>query len=162
MSMLFYQLSNTLLYLSGLFIQLLLPHINSGEIPSSIVALPADLLSSSASTALHRSPTPLPPLSPIIPLHSPEPHAFSAYLLTHHNILCKAITYPTVPKGKDRIRVCLHTGNAQNGAADVLKLVAGVRGWVKVVKSRHQFPRELSTGAPVNSSEESAWTASKL
>ncbi len=35
----------------------------------------------------------------------------------------RPITWPTVPKGKDRVRVCLHAGNTKE---DVERLVDGI------------------------------------
>jgi len=40
----------------------------------------------------------------------------------------RPITYPTVPKGMERVRVCLHAGNSED---DVEGLVEGVREWVE-------------------------------
>jgi 8-amino-7-oxononanoate synthase len=40
----------------------------------------------------------------------------------------RPITWPTVPKGRDRVRVCLHAGNTKE---DVERLVEGVVGWAK-------------------------------
>jgi len=40
----------------------------------------------------------------------------------------RPITYPTVPKGMERVRVCLHAGNSED---DVEGLVEGVRKWVE-------------------------------
>lgn len=42
----------------------------------------------------------------------------------------RPITWPTVPKGKDRVRVCLHSGNTKE---DVDKLVWGVVKWAEEV-----------------------------
>ena len=35
--------------------------------------------------------------------------------------------FPTVPKGKERVRVCLHAGNTTE---EVNKLIAGIVSWV--------------------------------
>lgn len=40
----------------------------------------------------------------------------------------RPITYPTVPKGMERVRVCLHAGNSEE---DVEGLVEGVRSWIE-------------------------------
>ena len=40
----------------------------------------------------------------------------------------RPITWPTVPKGKDRIRVCLHAGNTRE---EVERLAGAMVGWAK-------------------------------
>ena len=40
----------------------------------------------------------------------------------------RPITYPTVPKGMERVRVCLHAGNSEE---DVEGLAEGVRSWIE-------------------------------
>jgi 8-amino-7-oxononanoate synthase len=40
----------------------------------------------------------------------------------------RPITWPTVPKGKDRVRVCLHAGNK---VEDIEMLVAGIVDWAE-------------------------------
>ena len=40
----------------------------------------------------------------------------------------RPITWPTVPKGKDRVRVCLHSGNTE---AELDRLANGVVTWAK-------------------------------
>ncbi|KAL0567699.1 hypothetical protein V5O48_014295 [Marasmius crinis-equi] len=74
--------------------------------------------------------------SPIIPLLTPPPenrsyspaHALSAHLLSEHGILARPITWPTVPKGQDRVRVCLHAGHTEE---QVTALVEGIVEWAK-------------------------------
>ncbi|KAH6871476.1 hypothetical protein BKA70DRAFT_1488704, partial [Coprinopsis sp. MPI-PUGE-AT-0042] len=50
----------------------------------------------------------------------------SAFLLPKHRINTRPITWPTVPKGKDRVRVCLHAGYARE---EVDLLVGAVVEW---------------------------------
>jgi len=40
----------------------------------------------------------------------------------------RPITWPTVPKGKDRVRVCLHAGNMKE---DVDRLIRGIVAWAE-------------------------------
>jgi 8-amino-7-oxononanoate synthase len=40
----------------------------------------------------------------------------------------RPITWPTVPKGKDRVRVCLHAGNTKD---DIQRLVNGIVKWAE-------------------------------
>ena len=42
----------------------------------------------------------------------------------------RPITWPTVPKGKDRVRVCLHSGNTE---AELDLLVHGVVSWAEEI-----------------------------
>lgn len=64
-------------------------------------------------------------LTPIIPLHTQYARQLSAHLFTK-GINARAITWPTVPKGKDRIRVCIHAGNA---AEEIKNLAHAVLEW---------------------------------
>jgi 8-amino-7-oxononanoate synthase len=56
-----------------------------------------------------------------------HPRPLSAFLLTL-GMNARPITWPTVPKGKDRVRVCLHAGNTRE---DVERLVEGVVEWAE-------------------------------
>ncbi len=40
----------------------------------------------------------------------------------------RAITWPTVPKGKDRVRVCLHSGNTRD---EVERLALALIEWAR-------------------------------
>ncbi|KAF8908906.1 pyridoxal phosphate-dependent transferase [Gymnopilus junonius] len=111
-------LSNHLLDLSFYFTNTLLPLFELKGIPSTLVSLPSHIQSS-----LHEQPPQLP--SPIIPVMTPHPRPLSAYLLAL-GMNARPITWPTVPKGKDRVRVCLHSGNSRE---DVDKLIQGIIGW---------------------------------
>jgi 8-amino-7-oxononanoate synthase len=53
----------------------------------------------------------------------------------------RPITWPTVPKGMDRVRVCLHAGNTWK---DVEKLVKGMVAWAERVieESRQKGKRD--------------------
>lgn len=63
--------------------------------------------------------------TPILPLLTPNPRALAAFLVTK-GFLVRPITYPTVPRGEERVRVCLHAGNTRE---EVEGLVRGVREW---------------------------------
>lgn len=73
-----------------------------------------------------QAPPPPPITSPIIPLLTPSPRPLSAFLRTK-GFLVRAITYPTVPRGQERIRVCLH---ARNEVREVDGLVEALGEWV--------------------------------
>ena len=52
------------------------------------------------------------PLTPIVLLLTPRARALSAHLPAH-GLSARPISWPTVPKGMDRVRVCLHAGNTR-------------------------------------------------
>ena len=74
--------------------------------------------------------------TPIIPLLSPLARPLALYL-QQRGFLVRPITYPTVPKGMDRVRVCLHANNTEN---EITSLFDHVQLWIKqrdrVVSSR--------------------------
>ncbi|KAK0238688.1 pyridoxal phosphate-dependent transferase [Armillaria nabsnona] len=107
-----------------------------------LAAIPPDLLS-------------LPPnleASPIIPIMTSQPRPLSAFLYTR-GLNARPITWPTVPKGKDRVRVCLHAGNSRE---DVDRLVNGMIDWAESVLIEQ---RQISSGG---SSLSGVLVASKL
>ncbi|KAF8151049.1 PLP-dependent transferase [Crassisporium funariophilum] len=109
-------LSNRLLDLSSYFTETLRPRLEARKIPTNLVSLPSHLISTSLE---------LP--SPIVPILTPHPRPLSAYLLAL-GMNARPITWPTVPKGKDRVRVCLHSGNTKE---DIDQLVHGVVSWAE-------------------------------
>lgn len=114
------QLSEQLFSLSSYFVSTLHARLRSASIPSTLVSLPTYLTS-----------PPISPLhSPIIPLLTPHPRPLSAHLLTHARANARPITWPTVPKGADRVRVCLHAGNTTE---ELERLIDGVLTWAKGV-----------------------------
>ncbi|KAF9536168.1 hypothetical protein CPC08DRAFT_771697, partial [Agrocybe pediades] len=90
------------------------------NIPPTLVSLPTHLQQPSSSASAS-------PPSPIIPVLTPHPRPLSAYLLAL-GMNARPITWPTVPKGKDRVRVCLHAGNTQE---DLDKLIQGIISWAE-------------------------------
>lgn len=85
-------------------------------------------------------------LSPIIPVMTSQPRPLSQHLRSL-NINAKPITWPTVPKGKDRVRICLHAGNSRD---DIVKLVDGIVEWAR--QSTHkesENPRIDASNGPV-------------
>ncbi|KAG8988482.1 hypothetical protein FRB95_003110 [Tulasnella sp. JGI-2019a] len=98
------------------FLAQLLPRIS--RIPSHILSLPPP--------ATHESETISQLTSPIIPLLTCNPRPLAAHL-QRREILARPITYPTVPKGQDRVRICLHTNNTEE---DIDRLISAVLEWV--------------------------------
>ncbi|KWU43880.1 PLP-dependent transferase [Rhodotorula sp. JG-1b] len=64
--------------------------------------------------------------SPIIPLLTGSPRPLSAFLQAR-GYLVRPITYPTVPRGEERVRVCLHAANTID---EVDGLADAVSEWV--------------------------------
>ncbi len=89
----------------------------TSSIPSHILSLPARLQQRQSSMSQ--------PPTPIIPLLTPCARALSAHLLVH-GLNARPISWPTVPKGMDRVRVCLHAGNTR---AEVDALVSASIAW---------------------------------
>lgn len=65
--------------------------------------------------------------SPIIPIMTPHPRTLSSQL-RDLGFNARPITWPTVPKGKDRVRLCLHAGNTRE---EVQGLVMGIVQWAE-------------------------------
>ena len=88
--------------------------LETHKIPSDLISLPSYFPASSLT-------------SPIIPILTPHPYPLSAYL---HALGMNAqpITWPTVPKGTDRVRICLHSGNTK---AEVDLLAHGIVSWAE-------------------------------
>ncbi|KAK1230383.1 hypothetical protein PQX77_006528 [Marasmius sp. AFHP31] len=75
--------------------------------------------------------------APIIPILTPPgggggtyspAHDLSSHLLNKYSILARPITWPTVPKGDDRVRVCLHAGHTRE---QVERLIDGIVEWAR-------------------------------
>ncbi|KAF8322668.1 PLP-dependent transferase [Clavulina sp. PMI_390] len=67
-------------------------------------------------------------ISPIVPLLTPHPRELSQFLREECGILARPITHPTVPKGEERVRVCIHANNTRE---QVDRLVEGVQEWIR-------------------------------
>ena len=57
-----------------------------------------------------------------------RPRPLSTFL-REKGMNARPITWPTVPKGRDRIRVCLHSGNSR---AEVQALAVEMAAWARV------------------------------
>ncbi|KAL2128454.1 hypothetical protein VTI74DRAFT_9180 [Chaetomium olivicolor] len=64
------------------------------------------------------------PKSPIIPIFTSQPRSLARHC-QQRGYMVRPIVAPTVPKGSERIRVCLHAGNS----------VSEVQGFVKAVEA---------------------------
>ncbi|KAJ3755289.1 pyridoxal phosphate-dependent transferase [Lentinula raphanica] len=140
------QLSAHLLSLSAYLTSLLQNELGQNQIPAEIVRLPAQFPSSPQRQNLYSSTStssfivPQPP-TPILPLLTPYPRPLSAHLLSL-GMNARPITWPTVPRGKERVRVCLHAGNTRG---DVEALVNGVVDWArKWMKQMHDEQKKIA------------------
>ncbi|KAK6541500.1 hypothetical protein TWF694_007308 [Orbilia ellipsospora] len=68
-----------------------------------------------------------PPASPIIPLFSGKARSLARYC-QERGYMIRPIVAPTVPKGTDRLRLCLHASNA---LAEVKGLCAAIEDWLQ-------------------------------
>jgi 8-amino-7-oxononanoate synthase len=66
------------------------------------------------------------PKSPIFALLTPHPRELAKYC-QDAGFVVRAVVPPTVPKGTERVRVCLHAGNTE---AEISSLVDRVQEWV--------------------------------
>ncbi|UZJ54456.1 hypothetical protein CBS101457_003776 [Exobasidium rhododendri] len=80
------------------------------------LSLPAELCSRRASKSSSLS------LSPIVPLITSEPRALATYLI-QSGYLVRPIVYPTVAKGLERVRICIHTHNEPEDIAGLLRCI---------------------------------------
>ena len=99
-------------------------------LPPHLVAIATGSSSSSpvggsTAPAQHRRRVPA-STSPIIPLLTGSPRPLSAFLQAR-GYLVRPITYPSVPRGEERVRVCLHAANTID---EVDGLADAVSEWV--------------------------------
>jgi len=134
------RLADQLSSLVRFFVTNLKSHLNAASVPIRLVALPesfdcyakclaptlAEATSSNAATAPQSWPTPM-PAPPMIPLLTPHARPLASFL-SKRGLIVRPVTWPTVPKGADRVRVCLHAGNTKE---DVKRLVNGVVEWTR-------------------------------
>ncbi|KAI0075998.1 PLP-dependent transferase [Panus rudis PR-1116 ss-1] len=132
------KLASRLLEHSTYFVFALRDLLHLHSIPLHILSLPTHLQYSTGSSSSPSSSSSLttPPLSltpslstlpsPIIPLLTSSPRPLSHFLRITKHMNARPITWPTVPKGKERVRVCLHAGNTRE---EVEGLVSGVVEW---------------------------------
>jgi len=113
--------------------------LSASSIPPHILTLPAHLQQGQPSTAQ--------PPTPIIPLLTPYARALSAHLLAHR-LNARPISWPTVPKGMDRVRVCLHAGNTR---AEIDTLVGASVAWAAgIAQAERAGPGRRGSGTDPN------------
>ncbi|KAI0090175.1 PLP-dependent transferase [Irpex rosettiformis] len=122
------KLSSHLLKTSSHFVTTLRTLLLTHHIPSHLLSFPPHL-----AYPPPKNPTPtLTPTfaylaTPIVPVLTSQPRPLSAYL-RKLGMNARPITWPTVPKGKDRIRVCLH---ASNTLEEVERLATAMVNWAE-------------------------------
>ncbi|EKM57871.1 uncharacterized protein PHACADRAFT_139272 [Phanerochaete carnosa HHB-10118-sp] len=112
------KLATRLLDLSIRFIDTLQNLIERNGIPPSLLSLPPHL----TAISLGRSRA-----TPIVPVFTSQPRPLSTYLRLK-SMNARPITWPTVPKGLDRVRVCLHSGNSDE---EIDALARGMTEWAR-------------------------------
>jgi 8-amino-7-oxononanoate synthase len=70
--------------------------------------------------------------SPIFSVRTPWPRELARYC-QQRGLIVRPIMSPTVPRGKERVRVCLHAGNTP---AQIDRLVQTMAQWVQEQRSR--------------------------
>lgn len=65
------------------------------------------------------------PPSPIVPYRTPHAKAMAAFL-QENGFLVRGVCYPTVPRGEERVRICIHTHNTD---AEIDALAAAIAQW---------------------------------
>ena len=116
------KLAAQLLEHSTYFQERLSASLTASSIPPHVLSLPAHV---------RLQPSMTQPPTPIIPLLTPRARALSAHLLAH-GLNARPISWPTVPKGTDLVRVCLHASNTR---AELDTLVGATVAWaVEIVR----------------------------
>jgi 8-amino-7-oxononanoate synthase len=83
------------------------------------------------------------PKSPIFSLLSPYPRSLAQYC-QDGGFIVRPVVPPTVPVGAQRIRVCIHSGNATE---EIERLVDRIEKWI-LVKMREGIVQELNIEKP--------------
>ena len=142
------QLASRLLSLSIRFMNTLHSLIERHAIPPTLLSLPPHLAAPRPSNDLDRSTTPqVGRATPIIPVFTSRPRPLSTYLRSK-GMNARPITWPTVPKGLDRVRVCVHSSNTEE-EIDMLarEMIEWARGEMASVEVQAQV--EMKQGPPL-------------
>lgn len=63
------------------------------------------------------------PASPILPLFTTKARDLAAHC-QRHGFMLRPIVFPTVPKGTDRVRLCLHAGNTMEEVTGLVRVIS--------------------------------------
>lgn len=136
------KLASQLLQTSAHFLATLRSLIQQHNIPPHLLTLPPHLASPPPEeTRAALSPVFSHLSTPIVPVLTSRPRPLSAYLRTK-GMNARPITWPTVPKGRDRIRVCLHSGNSRE---EVEKLAISMAEWAREQVSLEKLTEDAGT-----------------
>ncbi|GJJ08171.1 hypothetical protein Clacol_002379 [Clathrus columnatus] len=130
-------------YARSLIYTTALSYANGISIDCSLDVLESELGQNSSPSPFLYLPTPLTNISssqlisPIIPLLTPRPRPLAAHL-QELGYLTRPITHPTVPKGLDRVRLCIHAGNTLE---EVDGLLNGIISWIETQKVEKAPPK---------------------
>lgn len=67
------------------------------------------------------------PQTPVLPIFTPRARSLARYCQSR-GFLVRAIVAPTVPRGTDRVRICVHAGNSRSACDG---LCDSIEQWVK-------------------------------
>ena len=102
--------------------------------------------------------TSTPSVSPIMPLLTPHHYTRPlALYLQKRGYLVRPITYPTVPMGKDRVRICVHSDNTPQ---QIKGFAIAVRDWLATFST--DAPAVSQHSSPLAAAAASIATKSRL
>src|ERR1700709_2709497 len=76
------------------------------------------------------------PKSTIFPLRTPFPQSLAQHC-QDDGFLVRPILYPTVPRGGEMVRVCLHAGNTMQ---QITELIESVNRWLALLEVKPSRP----------------------
>ena len=78
---------------------------------------------------------PDPPASPIFSMLTTDPRGLARFC-QQQGFMVRPVVYPTVPKGTDRVRVCLHSGNSNE---EIEQFLSTVTEWLNAegIRANH-------------------------
>ena len=81
-------------------------------------------------------------VSPIFPILTQHPISLAAHL-GRLGYACRALPYPAVPRGEERIRVIVHAGNRHE---ELTELVSHILDWAETMQGRNVQPARQFSG----------------
>lgn len=90
-------------------------------------------------------------ISPIVPYVTPHAKALAAHL-QRKDFCVRAVVWPTVERGSERVRICLHAGNSLD---ESMGLVREIQNWERERKQQQQQPQEVQQSSGRSKGRES-------